>query len=298
MNEASQPEDRRPEGRVVVGPDSTRDDAEARVSRSRPERAKIEDRRRLRAAAVYEIVRTEGEEELARPTASLVWSGIAAGISIGLSVVAEGLLRAHLPPADWRPLVDNFGYATGFLVVILGRQQLFTENTITAVLPLMADKRWCTLRKVLRLWAIVFLANMAGTLICGAALSSGLFFPADAEAAFREIATHLNALAAHEIFFRGIVAGFIVAAIVWTLPSAGAAAFMIVTALTYLIALGDLSHVIAGAVETYMLAFDGTLAWSEAVLGFVLPALAGNIIGGTILFALISYAQVRREIES
>ncbi len=269
-----------------------------RTSRSGTERQEIERRRRLRAAAVYEIVRSEGEDELSRPFPSLIWSGIAAGLSISLSVVAEGLLHAHLPPAEWRPLVENLGYSVGFLVVILGRQQLFTENTITVVLPVMANQKLAILLNVARLWTVVFLANMVGTAISGWAISSDLFFTAEGQEAMRAVARHAMAPDAATTFWRGIVAGFIVAAIVWTLPSAEAAAFFVVLVLTYLIALGDLSHVIAGAVEAFILVFDGELPLWNALGGFILPALAGNVIGGTTLFALISYAQVRREIDT
>ncbi len=95
----------------------------------------VEQRARLRAPAIYETVLREGEEELTRPVASLWWSGLAAGLSIGFSLVAQGLLEAHLPEAGWKPVVTKLGYSAGFLLVILGRQQLFTENTVTAVLP-------------------------------------------------------------------------------------------------------------------------------------------------------------------
>lgn len=263
---------------------------------SRDDLQLVEDRLRIKAAVVYEIIRQEGEEELARAPINLWWSGIAAGLSIGFSVVAEGLLRAYLPDAEWRPLVDNFGYSVGFLIVILARQQLFTENTLTAVLPLIASP---TLRNVYftaRLWALVFAANMVGTLIFGFALSTDLFFPVEAQTAFREISTHLMEMTPQEAFLRGIVAGWIVATLVWLLPSAESSAVLLIVLLTYLIALGDLAHVIAGSVEAFLLAFDGSVGWGEAIGGFILPALLGNIVGGSALFAIIAYAQVQREI--
>src|SRR4051794_20919505 len=92
------------------------------------------------AAIVYEAIRTEGNEELSRPSAALAWSGVAAGLSMGFSLVAQGLLRAYLPDTSWSPLLWRLGYAMGFLVVVLGRQQLFTENTLTAIIPLLAAR--------------------------------------------------------------------------------------------------------------------------------------------------------------
>ncbi len=82
----------------------------------------------LRPHVVDEAIRREGDKELARPSSALAFSGLAAGLSMGFSLIAEGLLRAHLPDVVWRPLIVKLGYALGFLVVILGRQQLFTET--------------------------------------------------------------------------------------------------------------------------------------------------------------------------
>src|SRR5687768_12429071 len=86
---------------------------------------------------VYDAVVQEAEEELRRSSAGLFWSALAAGLSMGFSLFAEGLLRHYLPDERWEPLVAKLGYSVGFLVVILGRQQLFTENTLTPVLPLL-----------------------------------------------------------------------------------------------------------------------------------------------------------------
>ena len=120
----------------------------------------IEDRSRLRVPLIYEVVRREGEEEMARPAVSLMWSGIAAGLSISFSLIAQAVLTLHLPDAPWRPLVTSLGYPVGFLIVVLGRQQLFTENTITAVLPFAAEPTLANMRRLVRMWIIVFLANI------------------------------------------------------------------------------------------------------------------------------------------
>jgi formate-nitrite transporter family protein len=105
------------------------------------EQEDIEERSSPRAPVIYEIVRKHGEEEMTRPTVSLWWSGVAAGLSISFSLLAQALLQMHLPDEPWRPLVSCLGYSVGFLMVVLARQQLFTENTITVVLPVMARSR-------------------------------------------------------------------------------------------------------------------------------------------------------------
>ena len=124
----------------------------------------IEEHARLRTPVIYEIVRREGETEMERPAVSLWWSGLAAGLSISFSLLAQAILRLHLPDAPWRPLVSGFGYSVGFLMVVLGRQQLFTENTITVVLPVLAALSLRSLGRLARMWGIVLAANLAGTL--------------------------------------------------------------------------------------------------------------------------------------
>src|SRR5437868_2963322 len=104
---------------------------------------------------VYAAVYREGEHELKRKTGELALSGLAAGLSMGFSMVSEALLQAHLPDAPWRPLISKLGYSVGFLVVILGRQQLFTKNTLTVILPLLREKKLAVLGRVGRLWAVV-----------------------------------------------------------------------------------------------------------------------------------------------
>src|SRR5881394_226374 len=101
-----------------------------------------EERSSPSGAIVYKAILKEGVDELARPSSALFWSGLAAGLSMGASLIAEGLLDSYLPDAPWRPLIAKFGYSLGFLVVILGRQQLFTENTLTPILPLLQEKTW------------------------------------------------------------------------------------------------------------------------------------------------------------
>ena len=117
-----------------------------------------------RTPVIYEVVRRLGEEEMARPLTSLWWSGVAAGLSISFSLLAQAILQAHLPDAPWRPLVTSFGYCIGFVMAVLSRQQLFTESTITAVLPLAKNFTFDNLGRTARLWAIVLAANLAGTL--------------------------------------------------------------------------------------------------------------------------------------
>lgn len=260
------------------------------------ERESIRERQRMRAPVIYHIVQKEGLEELQRPLSSLWWSGVAAGLGISVSVFAEGLLHMHLPDTPWRPVIENFGYCMGFLLVILGRLQLFTENTITVVLPLVATYSHRRLLWIARLWGVVLLANLAGTLFVAALATFGEVSTGPQLAAALEISRHALDKTALETFLHAVPAGFLVASLVWMLPSARGTEFFVIVAVTYVIALGDFAHVVAGSTEAFLLLLSGEIGVWKCVGGFLLPALAGNIVGGTVLFSLLAYGQVREEL--
>ncbi len=255
----------------------------------------IEERARLRTPVIYEIVRREGETEMERPAFSLWWSGVAAGVSISFSLLAEAVLQMHLPAAPWRPLVSSFGYSVGFLIVVLARQQLFTENTVTVVLPVMADFTAGNLRRLLRMWSVVFAANMVGTLLAAIFCTVTPAISPELRASMLEVSHPLLELGWAEMLFRGIGAGFLIAAMVWLIPSAEGAQFMVITMNTYVIAIAGFTHIVAGSVEGFMLVLNGQWDLWQMLVGFTAPVLLGNMIGGTALFAVLSYAQVMKE---
>lgn len=263
---------------------------------SRKERQQVREGVRHRPAVVYEIIRVQGEIELRRPLSALWWSGVAAGISIGFSFLTDAVLAAHLPASEWSPLIAKLGYAVGFLIVILGHQQLFTENVLTAVLPVMARKQVHWLLKMLRLWGIVLAANIAGCLIFASALAYLPVVPSNVTPALADIVTKVMSNTPWEMFAKGIGAGWLIAALVWILSSTEHVEFIVITLLTYLIALFGFTHIVAGSVEAIYGVATGIISLETAVFRFFLPTLAGNVFGGTILFSVLSYAQVREEI--
>src|ERR1700761_2676477 len=147
---------------IVDDKGNTITDATAMPPLTERQEQEAEDRTNVSALVVHEAIRKDGDEELRRPISALAWSGLAAGLSMGFSFVAEALFRTYIPAVPWRPLITNLGYPLGFLIVIVGRQQLFTENTLTAIIPLLARRNLATLWQVLRLWSVVLVANMVG----------------------------------------------------------------------------------------------------------------------------------------
>lgn len=260
------------------------------------ERRQMKEHAKPRAPVVYEIIRTQGESELSRPLSALWWSGVAAGISIGLSFLTEAVLATHLPASDWTPIVAKLGYAVGFLIVILGHQQLFTENVLTAVLPVISRRSGQWLLKMLRLWGVVLAANVAGCFVFAAFFAYMPVVGPEINNGMRDIVAHLMTNAPSEMFVKGIGAGWIIAALVWILAASDGDEFSIITLLTYLIALFGFTHIVAGSAEAIYGYLTGMVTLNKVAFGFFLPTLAGNVFGGTVLFSVLSYAQVREEI--
>jgi formate-nitrite transporter family protein len=261
----------------------------------REERA-IADHARLPVRTVYQIVRQEGQEQMERPAVSLWWSGFAGGLSISFSLLGQAALMRGLPQAAWTPLVASFGYSVGFLMVILARQQLFTETTITVVLPLLADFSRRNLLLMGRMWALVLAANLAGTLLAALFCSFTPVLDEGLRQAMLDVSMHTLGQGWFEMLVKGISAGFLIAVLVWLMPSAEGAEFQMTVVLTYLIAIGGFQHIVAGSMEAFMLLLAGDQGVAQSVFGFIVPVLIGNVLGGTALFAVLSYAQVMKEI--
>ena len=259
---------------------------------SEQDRNEAEEKSSPSAHVVYEAIRIEGRHELERKVSSLAWSGLAAGMSMGFSFLVQALLRHHLPDSAWAPLIIKLGYAVGFLIVILGRQQLFTENTLTVILPLLLHKTASDFWKVVRLWTVVLTANLVGAFaFAWVAAKTGAFEP--------EVRTSLDAIAGESTaqifginFLRGIFAGWLIALMVWLLPAAESARIWVIVILTYIIGLGHFPHIVAGAVEAFYAGINGLRTWSELIVGYGLPTLIGNTLGGVTLVAVLAHAQI------
>lgn len=263
---------------------------------SSEERAKVRESTPPRAAVVYEIIRAKGEMELRRPVSALWWSGVVAGVSIGFSFVTQAALGANLPEAEWATAIARLGYTVGFLIVILGHQQLFTENVLTAVLPVISHATLGWFARMLRLWGVVLAANVAGCAVLALFLARVPVLGGEVELEMRRMVEHLIANSEYQMFVKAIASGWMIAALVWVLSASEGAEFYMIVVITYLIALFELTHIVAGSVEVIYGYLKGINTGQQALLGFFLPTLAGNVVGGTVLFSVLSYAQVREEI--
>jgi formate/nitrite transporter FocA (FNT family) len=250
-----------------------------------------------RALVIHEVVREEGEEELKRPVSALLWSGLAAGLSMGFSFLGLALMQSLLPDEPWHRLIDSLGYSLGFIITVLGRQQLFTESTLTAVLPLLVRRDAATLIALLRFWAAVLVANLVGTAIFAALISiDGLFTP-NVRQALVEIASDAVAGEFWPTLLKAVLAGWLIAMMVWLLPSARSAKLLVILLLTYIVGVGKFSHIIAGSAESAFAVITGHASLADYFLRFLAPTLIGNTLGGVTLVALLNHAPLVPELQ-
>jgi formate/nitrite transporter FocA (FNT family) len=273
-------------------------EAEPSSGMSESDKRSVSKRSSGSAKVVHEVVRLQGDEELDRPVFSLLFSGFAAGVAICASLLTEAFLRMRLPAAPWTELVVSLGYTVGFVIVVLGKLQLFTESTVTAVLPLATHPTGRNLARLLRLWTAVFVANMAGTFLVAALMAGQVIIGPEQLAAAVEVSRPLLTHGSMNTLLIAMPAGFLIASIAWILPNARGSEFWVIVLVTYVIALGGFSHVVAGAAEAWLLMLTGQTNIAGAIGGFILPALLGNVVGGTGLFAVVAHAQVRNEIDT
>jgi len=254
----------------------------------------VEKRKRPRSVVIYETIRREGEDEYERSSLALFWSAVAAGGSMSFSMIAMGIIQAHLPDSPARHLVASFGYTVGFVIVILGRQQLFTENTLTPLLPMFYKPTAWRFGQLGRLWAVIFFGNVLAALLAAAFIAFGDAFPKDALDAFDDLARSATGHPFAVLLAKGVFAGWLIALMVWLLPLAENAALFVIVILTYVVAAGDFGHIIAGSVEALYGALHGAISWGDAI-GFMIPTLIGNCIGGVAFVAAISTAEIAAE---
>jgi formate/nitrite transporter FocA (FNT family) len=248
------------------------------------------------AQDIYEQVANEARKELGRSNVSLFISGIAGGISMGLSAMGTAIALALLTPEGETPsraanFIAKMFYPLGFTAVILGRAQLFTENTLYPVALVLAEKKH--LWKTLRLWGVVLSANILGALIFASLASfTGALRPEFVEALSR-LGLQTIQHPPGTIFWSGVVGGWIIATVAWLVSGSHSitGSVMVIWLLSFIVGLGDFAHCIAASGEILTAVLRGETPW-RSYAAWMFPAVAGNICGGVGLVTLIEYGQV------
>ena len=249
-----------------------------------------------RALVIHEIIRDEGEMELERTNMALALSGLAAGLSMGFSFLTEALLQAGLPKTVWQHTLASAGYSVGFLIVVLARQQLFTESTLTAILPVVTRRNFKTLLAAGRLWAIVLITNLVGTWIFAALVHVPLVFPVDVSAAMQNLAQQAIPPIFWATLLRAFFAGWMIALMVWILPAAQGSKLATIFVVTYVVAVAHLSHIVAGSAEAAYSVLSGTASIAQYFTLFLVPTLIGNTIGGVLMVTVLNHGSIAPEI--
>ena len=248
---------------------------------------------RYSAEEIHEHILTDADEEMDRPLFELAYSGLAAGLGMGFSMLATALLVPRMSPAN-EPLAKAIAYPLGFIFVVLARHQLFTENTLEPVIPLLERHNGEALRRVLRLWSIVLPLNLIGAAIFALVIARTNALEPNLDSSLLKLTRSATEGGALLVFYRAIWAGWLVALMAWLLASTREtlAQIALIWLTTAPIAAFGFKHSIAGAVEAFYRVWIGDLGFGTMLASYELPALAGNIVGGVVLVALVNHGQV------
>lgn len=240
---------------------------------------------------IFQRVVATADEELRRPVRLLIFSGIAAGIAMSIALIPRAAIVASDPNSILNLHLSHLFYLLGFLIVVLGRYQLFTENTLTPVTLVLA--RLASIPTLLRVWGWVLAANLAGAALTALFIVKAPILNAELHEQLLAIGHHAVKGAFWVLFSQAIVAGVFVATMVWLIHAAreATARILIVFLVMFVVPAAGLPHCIAGAAEAFVLLFEGEIGAYKTFVGFILPAVLGNTLGGVLFVGVLNYAQ-------
>jgi formate/nitrite transporter FocA (FNT family) len=253
-----------------------------------------DDAARPHAIDIYERICDDSKEEIDRTAESLAFSGLFAGFAIGLAPLALALATVALGDAQGATLIAALLYPVGYVAVIMGRAQFFTENTLYPVMLVL--RRPGFVRATARIWSIVLAMNLLGALVFALlAVSTGSLDPAVRDELVGNGVKYVDG-SLGDVFFAAIVTGFLLALVAWLVEASDSAGarITVIWALTAIVALGTFDHCIASTITVLAGLIDGAVGFGDAI-GWFLPTLAGNVVGGVLIVTAINYGQVRDE---
>lgn len=247
---------------------------------------------RLTAAEIFAVAVQTGEDELKRSSAGLALSGLAAGLGMGLTGLGSAsILLATGSHAQWAQLLAALLYPLGFIVVILGRAQLFTENTLFPVILALDRRRH--VRNTLRLWAVVFAANVLGALLFAVLVMKTPALSGELRSELAWMGQREASSALAHVFWAGVVGGWIIALMAWLVSAARftSGQIVLVYVMTLVVGAAHLAHCIAGSTEVLAGVLSGRVPAGGYLL-WLLGATLGNTLGGVLMVSLLNYGQV------
>ena len=253
---------------------------------------------RLTAAEIHDNILAPGKEELSRPTSALLWSSLGSGLAIGFSFLAGGW-ASELAGPRYGHAAASAVYPLGFTFVVMARSELFTENTVTPVIPLLNEPTRERFRQLLRVWTLLLVGNLVGAALFALAVAHTPVVNASQRPPLLELARQVTEGSFGETFFLAIFAGWLIALLAWLLASTHDtnAQLVLIWLTTAPISALGFRHSIAGSVEAFYRAALGDASLGTMLVDFVAPAVLGNVVGGVVLVALLNYGQVAPERE-
>ena len=249
------------------------------------------DSTRRSAPQILEQVMKNGREELERSSHALAFSGVAGGLTMGLTGLSVAIARSLFSAGPAQDFIPQLLYPLGFIAVIIGRAQLFTENTLYPVILVLDDRRH--LGNMLRLWGIVFVSNVIGALLFALlAIRTPALRPEYAQELIKLGTEALHSPAGH-IFWSGVIGGWLIALVAWMVSASHwtIGQIAIVWMVTFVVGLGHFAHCIATSGEI-LAAVVGGVASPGEYFHWILLATLGNIAGGVTIVSLLNYGQV------
>jgi formate-nitrite transporter family protein len=250
---------------------------------------------RLSVHEIHENVTTAAEEELERPAASLLWSALGSGLTISFSFVAGAYLASLVEGDAAKEAMVSLAYPLGFIYVVLARHQLFTEQTLEPVLPLLEHPSLHRFGRMLRLWGLVLAANLVGAIVIAFLLARTSMLKLDLLSELDQVArAGTEGGGFGGVFYKAIFAGWLVALMAWLIAATESTVgqMILIWLTTAPIAALGFKHSIAGSVEAFYRAFRHDAGWGEMAGEFIVPAVLGNIVGGVVFVALLNWGQV------
>lgn len=244
---------------------------------------------------IFRRVHVTAEHEFEASNRLLFLSGVAAGLTISFSFLGPATIAGHVDPTG-AVLLKSLLYPLGFIFITIGRYQLFTENTLTPVTLVLT--RVASIPRLFRIWAVVLAANVVGTALAALFFAETPVLKGPVEQAASHLGAAQLAMTWNEVFFTGIVAGWLIAGMVWLNHAARSvtARLLISFLLMYTVGAAGLAHCIVGSTDVLYLVFKGRASFGEYALGFELPAVLGNILGGVLLVAIVNYGQTKEKL--
>jgi formate-nitrite transporter family protein len=244
------------------------------------------------ADEIYEQVSRNARREMDRSAIALAISGLAGGVTMGLTALSVSIVAASLPPSAISSFIAQLAYPIGFIAVIVGRAQLFTENTLYPVALMLAERRHFL--TTLRLWSIVLPSNLVGAFLFAVlAVRTGGLRPEYVAAMVRFGQQSVDVSWSH-IFWSAVIGGWIIALVAWLVSGSHSitGSVMLIWLLTFLVGLGHFAHCIASSGEILAAVLQHQVAVSQ-YFRWLLPAVLGNITGGVLIVTLLEYGQVK-----